>query len=232
MGLSITAASVNSAMLRVYNYVFGALLLTGAVAFGAAHTPGLLAVLMTKGALLGLILLTFVLLFGMSLVRKSESATGAKVMFVLFAVVWGLLFSGVFAVYTAGSIFLAFFSAALLFLTMSFYGYFTKRDINTFGDFFMVGLIGLILAGFINMIVGSNTASLVISALTVLLFLGITAWDAQTIRDALRTADTQADIEYATVHGAVSLYLDFLNLFINLLRLFGVPGANALSSDD
>jgi FtsH-binding integral membrane protein len=226
MGFSLTASSVNSAMIRVYNYVFAALILTGAVAFGVASQPAFLKVLMTGAAQIGLIVLTFVLLIGVGSVRKSENAVAAKVMFGTFAVVWGLLFSGIFAAYTTASIFIALFSAAVLFLTMSFYGYFTKRDIASFGQYLFIGLIAIIIAGVVNLFVGSNMASLVISGLTILLFIGITAWDAQKIRDSLMAAESQADIDYITVNGAMSLYLDFLNLFLNLLRFIGVTVPN------
>jgi uncharacterized protein len=222
MGFSLTASSVNSAMTRVYNYVFAALILTCAIAFGVSSQPEVLKVLMTTGAQIGLIVLSFVLLFAVSSVRKSESSTGATVLFGIFAVVWGLLFSGIFAAYTTASIFAALFSAAILFLTMSFYGYFTKRDITSFGQYLFIGLIAIIVASIVNIFIGSNTTSLVISGITILLFLGITAYDAQRIRDALMSADSQADINYITVNGALSLYLDFLNLFLNLLRFFGI----------
>jgi|SRR5476651_881560 len=223
MGFSLTASSVNSAMIRVYNYVFAALVLTGAVAFGVASQPAFLKVLMTGAAQIGLIVLTFVLLFSISSVRESENAVAAKVMFGAFAVVWGLLFSGIFAAYTTASIFAALFSAAVLFLTMSGYGYFTKRDITSFGQYLFIGLIAIIIASVVNLFVGSNTASLVISGFTILLFIGITAWDAQTIRDSLMAAESQANLDYVVVNGAMSLYLDFLNLFLSFLRFMGVP---------
>jgi FtsH-binding integral membrane protein len=222
MEFSLTSASVNSAMIRVYHYVFAALMLTGVIAFGVASQPELLKVLMTGGVQIGLIVLTFLLLFGVSCARKVENALGAKVMFGGFAVVWGLLLSGIFAAYTTASISVALFSAAVWFLIMSFYGYFTKRDITSFGQYLFIGLIAIIIAGIMNLFIGSNTMSLVVSGLTILLFIGITAWDAQRIRNELMSAQSQADIDYATVNGALSLYLDFLNLFLSMLRFVGV----------
>jgi FtsH-binding integral membrane protein len=135
-----------------------------------------------------------------------------------FAALMGLSFSVIFAVYTAVSIFGAFMAGAVLFGTMSFYGYFTKRSLESMGQFMIVGLIAIIIASIINIFIGSTVMQMVISAIAIIIFLGLTAYDTQQIREMVTyESDTGAE-----VLGALTLYLDFINLFLNLLQLFGV----------
>jgi FtsH-binding integral membrane protein len=137
-----------------------------------------------------------------------------------FAALMGLSFAVIFAVYTMLSIFNAFMGAAVLFGVMSFYGYFTKRDLSGIGDILIVALIAIIIASVINMFVGSTVAQMVISAIAILIFLGFTAYDTQQIREMV---SVESEENTSTeVLGALSLYLDFINLFLNLLQLFGV----------
>jgi FtsH-binding integral membrane protein len=137
----------------------------------------------------------------------------------------GLSFSVIFAVYAMSSIFTAFMGAAVLFGVMSFYGYFTKRSLESMGSFLFVGLIAIIIASLINIFVGSTVMQMVISAIAILIFLGFTAYDTQQIREAVSVeGDDAVAVE---VLGALNLYLDFINLFINLLQLIGVaPGSD------
>jgi FtsH-binding integral membrane protein len=117
-----------------------------------------------------------------------------------------------------GSIFTAFMGAAVLFATMSFYGYFTKKNLDSIGQFMIVGLIAIIIASIINIFIGSTVMQMVISALAVIIFLGLTAYDTQKIREDLMDNTN----EHAEVYGALTLYLDFINLFLSLVQLFGV----------
>ena len=135
-----------------------------------------------------------------------------------FAALMGLSFAVIFAVYTMTSIFGAFMGAAVLFGVMSFYGYFTKQSLDSIGKWCFVGLIAIIIASVINIFIGSTVAQMVISAIAIIIFLGLTAYDTQQIREMV-TYDTDPSSE---VLGALTLYLDFINLFINLLQLFGV----------
>jgi FtsH-binding integral membrane protein len=134
-----------------------------------------------------------------------------------FAALMGLSFATIFAVYTMGSIVNAFMGAAVLFGVLSGYGYFTKRSLDSLGKWMFVGLIAIIIASIINIFIGSSVGQMVISALAIVIFLGLTAYDTQKIREEL-SFDTNG---VAEVKGALTLYLDFINIFINLLQLFG-----------
>ena len=129
----------------------------------------------------------------------------------------GLSFATIFAVFTMGSIVSAFMGAAILFGVMSGYGYFTKRSLDSLGKFMIVGLIAIIIASIVNIFIGSTVMQMVISALAIIIFLGLTAYDTQKIREEV-SVDTSDVVE---IRGALTLYMDFINLFINLLQLFG-----------
>jgi FtsH-binding integral membrane protein len=134
-----------------------------------------------------------------------------------FAALMGLSFSMIFAVFTMGSIVSAFMGAAILFAVMSGYGYFTKRSLDSMGKFMFVGLIAIVIASIVNIFIGSTVMQMVISALAIIIFLGLTAYDTQQIREMV-SVDTNPAVE---VSGALTLYMDFINLFLNLLQLFG-----------
>ncbi len=136
-----------------------------------------------------------------------------------FAALMGLSFATIFVVYTMGSIVSAFMGAAVLFGTMSFYGYFTRRDLTSMGQFMFVGLIAVIIASVINIFIGSTLMQMVISAIAIVIFLGLTAYDTQKIREMVSLEHENSSVE---VMGALTLYLDFINLFIHLLSIFGV----------
>jgi len=123
----------------------------------------------------------------------------------------------IFAIFTMGSIVSAFMGAAILFGTMSFYGYFTKRSLDSLGKFMIVGLIAIIIASIVNIFIGSTAMQMMISTLAIIIFLGLTAYDTQQIREEISTDTT----DVAEIRGALTLYMDFINLFINLLQLFG-----------
>jgi FtsH-binding integral membrane protein len=131
----------------------------------------------------------------------------------------GLSFATIFAVFTMGSIVSAFMSAGVLFAVMSGYGYFTKQSLDSVGKFMFVGLIAIIIASIINIFIGSTVMQMVISALAVIIFLGLTAYDTQKIREMV---SVDGDTGREEVIGALTLYMDFINLFINLLQLFGI----------
>jgi FtsH-binding integral membrane protein len=135
-----------------------------------------------------------------------------------FAALMGLSFATIFVIYTVGSITSAFMGAAILFGTMSFYGYFTKRSLETMGQFMFIGLIAIVIASIVNIFIGSTVMTMVISAIAIIIFLGLTAYDTQKIREQLSVSD-EGNVE---VVGALTLYLDFINLFLNLLQLFGI----------
>ena len=134
-----------------------------------------------------------------------------------FAALMGLSFATIFAVFTMGSIVSAFMGAAILFGVMSGYGYFTKQSLDSVGKFMFVGLIAIIIASIVNIFIGSTVMQMVISALAIIIFLGLTAYDTQKIREELSVEVS----DVAEVRGALTLYMDFINLFLNLLQLFG-----------
>jgi FtsH-binding integral membrane protein len=134
-----------------------------------------------------------------------------------FAGLMGVSMATIFVVFTMGSIVSAFMGAAVLFGTMSFYGYFTKRNLDSLGRFMFVGLIAIIIASVVNIFIGSSVMQMVVSAIAIIVFLGLTAYDTQKIREQVSYSNDGR----AEVMGALSLYMDFINLFIHLLQLFG-----------
>jgi hypothetical protein len=155
----------------------------------------------------------FAISFYMHKVTKGQ----AMLMLHGFAALMGISFAAIFVVYTSMSIVQAFLGAACLFLAMSLYGYTTKRDLTSVGQFMFIGLIGIIIASIVNIFIGSSLMQMVVSALAVIIFLGLTAYDTQKIREMI-AYDRGG---HAEVSGALTLYLDFINLFLNLLQLFG-----------
>jgi len=153
----------------------------------------------------------------MSLAYERMSKSTIQLMLYGFAVLMGLSFSTIFVVYQIGSIVTAFMGAAVLFGTLSFYGYFTKKDLSSWGTFLLVGLIAIIIASIINIFIGSTALQMTLSAVAILVFLGLTAYDTQRIREMV-TYDNDGKME---VMGALSLYLNFINIFLSLLQLFG-----------
>jgi FtsH-binding integral membrane protein len=157
-------------------------------------------------------------IFGVSYVLSNDPSKGvAQLCLHGFAALMGLSFATIFAVFNMGSIVSAFMGAAILFGVMSGYGYFTKKDLTSMGSFMFIGLIAIIIASIVNIFIGSTVMQMVISAIAIIIFLGLTAYDTQRIREMV-SVDTSPAVE---VSGALSLYMDFINLFINLLQLFG-----------
>jgi len=213
-----TADAINSAMLRVYNHMALAIATSGIVSLAVSSSPELMKFLFT-GVTQWIVVfapLAFVLVLGFKM--RSMSPGTARIMLYAFAAVMGLSFSTIFIVYNLGSIVSAFMGAAVLFATMSGYGYFTKRSLESVGQFMFIGLIAIVIASIINIFVGSSVATMVISALAIIIFLGLTAHDTQQIRQMVSVEEPGNNVE---LMGALTLYMDFINLFLNLLQLFG-----------
>ena len=212
------ASAINEAMGRVYFYMMTAVLNSFAVSYLVSSNKALMAFLFGPIVSWIVILAPVALAFIIpSLIERASKATALMWMHV-FAAVMGLSMSAVFAVYTGLSIFSAFIGAAVLFGVMSAYGYFTKTNLDTVGKYAFVALIAIIIVSIINLFIGSSVLQMVISAIAILVFLALTAYDTQTIREMVSVDDNGN----AEVLGAVTLYLDFINLFVNLLQLFGV----------
>ena len=213
-----SAEEVNSAMGRVYGHMSLAVLVSMLVSYFVGTSPELLAFFFTGVLKWIVIFAPLAAIFGVSYVLGSNpSKEVAQLCLHGFAALMGLSFSMIFAVFTMGSIVSAFMGAAILFAVMSGYGYFTKRSLDSVGKFMFVGLIAIVIASIVNIFIGSTVMQMVISALAIIIFLGLTAYDTQQIREMV-SVDTSPAVE---VSGALTLYMDFINLFLNLLQLFG-----------
>ena len=213
-----SAEEVNSAMGRVYGHMSMAVLVSMLVSYWVGTTPELLQFFFTGVPKWIVIFAPLAAIFAVSYVLGSNPTKGvAQLCLHGFAALMGLSFATIFAVFTMGSIVSAFMGAAILFGVMSGYGYFTKRSLDSVGKFMFVGLIAIIIASIVNIFIGSTVMQMVISALAIIIFLGLTAYDTQQIREMV-SVDTSPAVE---VSGALTLYMDFINLFINLLQLFG-----------
>jgi FtsH-binding integral membrane protein len=212
-----SAADINSAMGRVYGHMGIAVLISMIASILVASSPALMAVLFGTGLKWVVMFAPLVAILGMSLAYDRMSKSTIQLLLYGFAVLMGLSFSTIFVVYQIGSIVTAFMGAAVLFVTLSFYGYFTKKDLSSWGTFLLVGLIAIIIALIINIFIGSTVLQMTLSAISILVFLGLTAYDTQRIREMV-TFDNDGKME---VMGALSLYLNFINIFLNLLQLFG-----------
>jgi len=211
------AAEINSAMGRVYGHMSLAVLTSMIISWVVGSSPELLQFFFTGILKWIVIFAPLVAIFAIGFLMDKVGKQGAQMMLHGFAALMGLSFATIFAVYTMGSIVNAFMGAAVLFGVLSGYGYFTKRSLDSLGKWMFVGLIAIIIASIINIFIGSSVGQMVISALAIVIFLGLTAYDTQKIREEL-SYDTNG---VAEVKGALTLYLDFINIFINLLQLFG-----------
>jgi FtsH-binding integral membrane protein len=218
-GLSYRSASeINSAMGRVYGHMSLAVIVSMIVSYFVGTSPELLQFFFTGVMKWIVIFSPLVAIFGVAMILGNNPTKGvAQLCLHGFAALMGLSFATIFAVFTMGSIVSAFMGAAVLFGVMSGYGYFTKQSLDSVGKFMFVGLIAIIIASIVNIFIGSTVMQMVISALAIIIFLGLTAYDTQKIREEL---SVQAS-DVAEVRGALTLYMDFINLFINLLQLFG-----------
>ena len=211
------ATEINSAMGRVYGNMSIAVIISMLVSYFVGSSPELLQFFFTGVLKWIVIFAPLVAIFAISFMMEKVDKQGAQLMLYGFSALMGLSFSMIFAVFTMGSIVSAFMGAAILFAVMSGYGYFTKRSLDSLGKFMFVGLIAIIIASIVNIFIGSSVMQMVISALAIIIFLGLTAYDTQKIREEV-SYETNG---VAEVRGALTLYMDFINLFLNLLNLFG-----------
>jgi FtsH-binding integral membrane protein len=227
-------AGLRAHMLRVYNYMVGALALTGAVAYGVANSPVLLnqlyhQVLTANGVAMSPTILGWIVMFAplalvffLSFRIMQMSQAAAQATFWVYSALTGASLASILIAYTGASVAMTFFVTAGTFGAMSLYGYTTKRDLTGFGNFLFMGLIGIILASLANLFFKSPAMDFVISVLGVLIFTGLTAWDTQKIKNTYYAVGGDAAVAgKAAIMGALSLYLDFLNIFLFLLRFMG-----------
>jgi uncharacterized protein len=221
-------------MIRVYNYMAGGVALTGVVAWltyqmaVVTNASGAITALTPFGHALFASPLKWVVMLAplgfvlfMSFRIANLQASTARLLFFVFASVMGLSLSAIFLVYTHTSITQVFFITAATFGALSIYGYTTQRSLDAMGSFLMMGLFGIIIAGLVNLFLASSMLQWVISVVGVLIFAGFTAWDTQMIKEMYDPMDDGTIAGRKAVVGALNLYLDFINLFVNLLQLMG-----------
>jgi FtsH-binding integral membrane protein len=213
-------AGLRAHMQLVYGYMAGGLALTGIVAYAAAAS-GLYETLASTGLIWIVILAPLGFVLALSFGIQRMSAGTAAVLFWIYAAVMGLSLGGIFLVFTGNSIARVFFITAATYGAMSLYGYTTRTDLSAFGSFLLMGLIGIVIASLINLFVGSSALQFAISIIGVLVFVGLTAYDTQRIKEIYLESDSAEIAKKKAVLGALSLYLDFINLFMLLLQLFG-----------
>src|SRR5579872_1987374 len=229
---AVLDAGLRAYMLRVYNWMSSGLLLTGIIAYAIANTSLINAFYPLVETPLGMARhasalamisifapLAFVLVLSMGVNRLSRST--AQTLYWLFCAAMGASLTNIFLIYTSESIVRVFFITAATFAAMSLYGYTTKADLSRFGSFLMMGLIGIIIASLVNMFIASSALQFAISVIGVVVFVGLTAWDTQQIKEMYLASDGEVVAGKKAIMGALRLYLDFINLFVMLMQLMG-----------
>ena len=210
-------------MRKVYVWMTLALVITGLTAYGIANSPGLFYAIVSNHFLFwGLVIGEFALVLAINSAIHRLSITTATLLFILYSVVNGATLSVIFMVYALTSIANVFFITAGTFAVMAFIGYTTKKDLTSLGRMLFMGLIGIIIATVVNIFLGSSMLNMIVSYVGILVFIGLTAYDSQKIKRLLYTADsTDESAQKIALLGSLTLYLDFINLFLMLLRIFG-----------
>ena len=217
------SAAFPALMRKVYVWMALALVITGFTAYGVANSPAILQMIVSSKVLFfGIIIGELALVWGVSAAIGRLSLTTATLLFVLYSVLNGVTMSFIFLAYTAESITSVFLITAGTFAAMALFGYFTKADLSSMGRILFMALIGLIVATIVNIFMKSSGLAMILNYVGVLIFVGLTAWDTQKIKQMLLEApDAGETAQKVALMGALTLYLDFINLFIHLLRILG-----------
>ena len=222
-----TMETENAGLIRkffvwVYCWMFAGLLTTGFFAYYAANTPGFVNLLYSNTLVFyGIVIFQFVLVVFIALKINSFDVSFSRFLFFVYAALNGLIFSGLLLIYTTESITTVFLLTAATFGIMSIYGYTTKKDLTTLGNISIMALVGIIIATFVNLFLNSETFMWVLTYIGILTFVGLTAYDTQKLKRIASSIDNEESAAKQSVIGALALYLDFINLFLRLLRLFG-----------
>ena len=211
-------SDINNRMISVYNNMFLAVVNSLVVSMLLASSPEAMKFLFSGFMKWIVIFSPLVMILAMTWIMQKATYGEARAMLHVFAALMGVSLSAIFVVYTTASIVSAFMGAAVLFGTMSLWGYFTKKSLESWGSFLLVGLIAVIIASVVNVFLGNSTLQLVVSAVAIIVFLGLTAYDTQRIREAVSVLEPDSKAE---ILGALSLYMNFINIFTSLLQLFG-----------
>lgn len=212
---------LRSYMVRIYNQMALGLSITGAVAYFLSTQDALMNAIFSTPLAYVFMFAPIIMVFWMSAKLQQYPAQTLRTMFVVYSTLMGVSLSMIFLVYTGESIAKTFFIAASMFLSTSIYGYATKRDLTSMGSFLIMGVWGLIIASVVNMFMGSSVFSLAISAISVLVFTGLAAYDTQMFKELYNLHDSEEALSKKVIFGALSLYIDFINIFIHLLRFLG-----------
>lgn len=205
---------------KVYLWMFIGLLISGVVAYLTSVTSSMIYFVYKSFWLI--ILLELGVVIGFSFLRKKVSPSLAKILFIIYSILSGLTLSSIFLVYKIGNIGFVFLSSALLFGLLAVYGYTTKEDLTSFGKLMPFGLIAVLIMSLINIFVNNHTFSIIVSVISVVVFLGLTAWDMKKLKEIyIYYENDEYELNKAAIYGALDLYLDFVNIFLDLLRLFG-----------
>lgn len=215
-------ATVTAFLSKVYIWMTGGLTLTGIISWHISQSPDLLQTfILNRNVFMGLIIGELALVMFMSFMANKVSAFTAGAMFVAYSALNGVTLSVIFIAYTMQSVTQIFFLSAGMFAGMSLYGYATKKDLTSMGSFMIMGLWGIILASLVNFFFKSPLMSYAISFIAIFVFLGLTAYDTQKLKQIAMADSRIGDSEKPAIYGALALYLDFINLFLNLLNLLG-----------
>lgn len=208
----------NNIFKKVFLWMFGGLFVTFLTGYVVSVNPNMIEKIYTTSMYIILAIIELALVIILSARITKMNPTTAKILFLLYSFVTGLTFSSIFIVYEMSSIIYVFLITALVFGILSFIGYTTKIDLTKIGTYLMVGLIGIIVCSLINLFVGNGMFEIIICSISILIFLGFTAYDVQKIK---QLSDYYSDEDSLAIIGALELYLDFINIFLDLLRLFG-----------
>ncbi len=205
---------------KVYFWMFVGLLISGGVAYYTSVTPGMIKFVYGNYPWILITELLVVILF--SALRKKVSPLVAKILFALYSAISGLTLSSIFLVYRLDSVGIVFLSSALMFALMAAYGYITKQDLSSLGKILLFALIAIVIMSLINIFIGNSTFGIIISIVSVVIFLGLTAWDMQALKSMYNYySSDEEELNKVAIYGALDLYLDFINIFLQLLNLFG-----------
>lgn len=219
---SFSTASTRKFLLNVYNWMAMGLALTGVVAYGIASSNLVYTIMQNPILYFGLFIVQLLVVMGLTFAINKISSTVAIAAFFVYAGLTGLTFSVLFLVYTGASIAYTFFICSAMFVSVSVFGYITKMDLSKFGTFFFMALIGIIIASVVNIFLKSPTLYWIISYAGVIIFVGLTAYDTQRIKQMSQSTDFDTEQgKKGAVLGALTLYLDFINMFLFLLRILG-----------
>lgn len=211
---------MNKFFSKVYLWMFLGLLISGSVGYYSSVNYNMISFISKFYYLI--IILELIVVISFTALKNKVSTKMASLMFIIYSIISGLTLSSIFLIYSLGSIVKVFISSAVLFGILAIYGYITKNDLSNLGKLFIIGLFIIIVVSIINIFIGSNKLDIGLSIISVVLFLGLTAWDMQSLKNIYYYySNDEESLKKTSIYGALSLYLDFINIFLDLLRLFG-----------